>query len=90
MNNNAEIREKIESVIDLIEQTQQEDGYLDTYYICENRIKAKKYCTWTMKCIVQDIYWKQRLDMRRVTGEERFLAYYGAIYKMVYGSNRTK
>ena len=26
VNNNAEIREKIESVIDLIEQTQQEDG----------------------------------------------------------------
>lgn len=40
VNNNAEIREKIESVIDLIEQTQQEDGYLDTYYICENRIKS--------------------------------------------------
>ena len=40
VNDDPEIRKKIEDVIDLIEQTQQEDGYLDTYYICEN-------CTWT-------------------------------------------
>ena len=69
VNNNAEIREKIESVIDLIEQTQQEDGYLDTYYICEKPDQKLKILHMDMKCIVQDIYWKQRLDMRRLLGK---------------------
>lgn len=85
VNDDPEIRKKIEDVIDLIEQTQQEDGYLDTYYICEKpdqRLKNiahghEMYCAGTFTG-----------SSGRICGGYRgrtVSAYHGTIYKMVYG-----
>ena len=73
VNNNAEIREKIESVIDLIEQTQQEDGYLDTYYICEKPDQKLKNIAHGHEMYCAGHLLEAAVGYAEVTGEERFL-----------------
>ena len=73
VNDDPEIRKKIEDVIDLIEQTQQEDGYLDTYYICEKPDQRLKNIAHGHEMYCAGHLLEAAVGYAEVTGEERFL-----------------
>ena len=73
VNDDPEIRKKIEAVIDLIEQTQQEDGYLDTYYICEKPDQRLKNIAHGHEMYCAGHLLEAAVGYAEVTGEERFL-----------------
>lgn len=84
VNDDPEIRKKIEDVIDLIEQTQQEDGYLDTYYICEKPDQRLKNIAHGHEMYCAGHLLEAAVGYAEVTGEERFL-HIMERYRMVYG-----
>ena len=62
-----ELEEKADSVIDLIAEAQEEDGYLDTYFPLRNRIKNGRMYWNAMSSIVPDILLKVQYP---ITGQQ--------------------
>lgn len=71
--NNEEIEQKIEGLIDLIERTQQDDGYLDTYYICEKQKEKLGNIAHGHEMYCAGHLLEAAVAYAEVTGKERFL-----------------
>ena len=73
INKNPDIEGKIDSVVELIEKTQQEDGYLDTYFICEKPDEKLTNIAFGHEMYCAGHLLEAAVAYAEVTGKEKFL-----------------